>query len=290
MDRLGRLTVLAITDAVKSRKRRRNVAQLATVIFGIAAFSSLICMVCMDLPSNNPLLHAGLAGGTLAIGSLAGVRKRSAELKLEQTVRFLPCAAILLEAKGRVVVLNEKARALLGLSDASANLSPESSISNLLTSNCEGDQETCRLFRKIARPDGRSISVIFDLQTLYASDRVFRLVLLTDISDVVAAMEEEFRQTQNRIISSLANQLAHDIRNPLTAISGSAQLLSLLQERVQDGDLISGRLLEREFALLCRSIVEQSARLENLVSELLTKADVRDNHAKVRLDAPSVQK
>jgi len=82
------------------------------------------------------------------------------------------------------------------------------------------------------------------------------LVMMYDLSDRIRMEEAEKRMARLEVVSSMAASIAHEIRNPLASIRGSAQKISDLP--LDDGH-----------KNLLRLIVESSDRLNKIVSEFL---------------------
>lgn len=85
----------------------------------------------------------------------------------------------------------------------------------------------------------------------YLADRLARAG-----GEVVAARERAKRAERMAVLGRLAAGLAHEIRNPLSAISGAVQMLRVGAERQEDREL-------------CDIVLRESARLDELVSDML---------------------
>ncbi len=96
----------------------------------------------------------------------------------------------------------------------------------------------------------------------------------------IEKMQEESDSARIRTAACLATQIAHEVLNPVAAISGSAQLLGHLTRKARHGDLRSIELLDRERDALCRSIVEESARLDGIVSRFLSFASLSEENVR----------
>lgn len=88
-----------------------------------------------------------------------------------------------------------------------------------------------------------------------------KIVTLRDISEI-ETLEKQVRQTEKlAAIGMMSASIAHDFRNPLTAISGSAQVLA--------DDFLSGGAKNRTSYELTSIILRESNRLINTISDFL---------------------
>jgi len=86
------------------------------------------------------------------------------------------------------------------------------------------------------------------------------VVIFQDVTDVVAMEGDLTRSERLAAVGELAAKIAHEIRNPLASISGSAQILA--SESQVDG----------ESARLMNIVVREADRLNNLISNFLRYA------------------
>ncbi|HPG27727.1 MAG TPA: ATP-binding protein [Myxococcota bacterium] len=91
-------------------------------------------------------------------------------------------------------------------------------------------------------------------------DEMGHVVIFQDVTAVVS-MEQELRQSERlAAVGEMAARIAHEIRNPLAAISGSVQIL-------QTGELEQDE--ESERARLMRIVVREVDRLNRLIGDFL---------------------
>lgn len=76
-----------------------------------------------------------------------------------------------------------------------------------------------------------------------------------------------------RSAAAMASQMAHEVRNPVAAISGCAQVLDHMEKRSARGDARSTQMLVDERARLHQCIVDESARLDRIVEKFLNHAE-----------------
>ncbi|RPI00166.1 MAG: PAS domain S-box protein [Calditrichaeota bacterium] len=113
----------------------------------------------------------------------------------------------------------------------------------------------------LALADGERI-VAIKVNTLHDSDGVLDSVfaVVQDITEAKIAEENQKRYEQIGAMGQLASGVAHEIRNPLNAISIIAQ--RLYQEfRPQDG--------EKEYEDLSRTIVQETRRINDIIQQFL---------------------
>jgi two-component system sensor histidine kinase PilS (NtrC family) len=109
------------------------------------------------------------------------------------------------------------------------------------------------------RRDGVSIPVGYSRTELLSHDGAVRgsLVLFQDLSELTALREQAERAERLAVLGRLAAGLAHEIRNPLGAISGSVEL-------VRDAEVLG-----QEDRGLLVSVLGEVDRLNELVSTML---------------------
>lgn len=91
-----------------------------------------------------------------------------------------------------------------------------------------------------------------------------KVITLQDISQV-ERMEQQMREAEQlAAIGEMSAQIAHDFRNPLTAISGSAQMLAMNQETGQE-----------IITTLVGIIIRETARMERTIAAFLLFARPR---------------
>ena len=127
---------------------------------------------------------------------------------MDRVIDTLPRGIIVLDDKGLVTRCNAMARKLLG--DAPESVLPQLGIR---------PGRPCRQEIEIAYPEHRFL----DIQSNPFEHGT--VIYLRDITDERARAEEEIRSGATKAVSTLAAGVAHEIGNPLNAISLSLQLL-----------------------------------------------------------------
>jgi two-component system, NtrC family, sensor histidine kinase PilS len=207
------------------------------------------------------LTSIGLFGAAIAARLLGNrmianeelARKRGVELAdqmliNEQVIRDMQDGVLVIGASGQVRQCNPRARALLGCTDAYARSLAE--FSPTLASEFE-----VRKMRGIESEvvmqvpwTGRQLRARF----LPPGEGGNALIFIED----VGRLQQEARQVKLAALGRLTANMAHEIRNPLSAISHAAELLT---------DEPPGKGTER----LTRIIIDNSQRLNHLVSEVV---------------------
>jgi two-component system sensor histidine kinase PilS (NtrC family) len=136
---------------------------------------------------------------------------------------------ITIESTGRITSANNALEKITGLH-------PLSLIGKKLLTVFPGldlHADTIRLTTDFTREDGRSVRIGYShmlLQQPQSESEIAtppdKIITLRDISEI-EKLEQQVRQTEKlAAIGMMSASIAHDFRNPLTAISGSAQVLA----------------------------------------------------------------
>lgn len=207
------------------------------------------------------LTSIGLFGSAIAARLLGNrmianeelARKRGVELAdqmliNEQVIRDMQDGVLVIDANGQVRQCNPRARALLGCTDAYAKALTEYSP----TLAAEFDARKLRGIESEVVMQvpwtGRQLRARF----LPPGEGGNALIFIED----VGRLQQEARQVKLAALGRLTANMAHEIRNPLSAISHAAELLT---------DEPPGKGTER----LTRIIIDNSQRLNHLVSEVV---------------------
>ncbi len=209
----------------------------------------------------------GLAGGILCgmfysetgrlqqvLDNLAEVRARS-----RKVLENLRDGVIVVDQRGNLLQANPAAVDILGLSgrnsDALQGTMIESAIANFLT-DCAAPRSMEMVI------DERIIHCRFTPSDTAGGGVVLVISDITEAANLRAALEERKRLA---IVGRLSATLAHEIRNPLAAISGAAEMLA------------SGKLPEGKRERMTSLIVSQSRRVSELMDGYLSLARDSDD-------------
>jgi two-component system sensor histidine kinase PilS (NtrC family) len=193
-----------------------------------------------------------------------GVMLRDLAALHEDVIRCLTSGLVTLSDEQRVITLNAAAREILGVDDSRAigreidEVMP--GMRALLRS--AGAEPLRRAELKLgSRTLGVSLSPLVDS----SGNTLGRVINFQDLTDLRRMEEAMVRAERLAAVGRLAAGIAHEIRNPLAAISGSIELLS--QTGLGDGAAESRELM----AIVLREV----ARLDSLIRELLEFARPR---------------
>jgi two-component system sensor histidine kinase PilS (NtrC family) len=181
-------------------------------------------------------------------------------------VRSLTSGLITVDHDGNVQSINPAGSEILGVAIERASGQP---IDRLLPGADAAVRAGDPLRRgevTIQRPDGESRIVGLSASPLYSAtgQEVGRVLSFQDLSELRRAQQQVERTARLAAIGRLAAGVAHEIRNPLAAISGSIQLLRA-EAAGASGE--SGEL----WAIVTREV----DRLDGLVADLLDFARQR---------------
>lgn len=172
-----------------------------------------------------------------------------------QILAAMPSGLITCSLEGRVTFVNRAARAILGLDgDISEGVNLDALIPGALALKPGARRVELTLQTQLGQ---RTLGLSLVAMPAEASGM---LVVFQDLTEL-RHMEEALRRTDRlAALGTMAAQLAHEIRNPLAAMSGSAQMIA------NDG---AG---DESSAKLARILLRESNRLSRLVEDFLSFA------------------
>ena len=179
----------------------------------------------------------------------------------KKIVESIGSGVLTMDASGRILSLNHSGEETLGRKTSEIFNKNLGNVFPALAREIEArDQEKAtRPEVSLPKPDGSMIYLGFSLSALKgeAGENLGKILIFQDITRI-KEMEKEIRRSEKlAAIGTLAAGIAHEIRNPLGAISGPLQLLLERQEFPDE---------ERR---LMRIIVRETERLNRLVTDFL---------------------
>lgn len=243
---------------------------VASVGFGLAIVGNGLAIIATGVAGSYLVKALDLSGRALRVSE--GARRRLENLQ-KAILANIPSGLMSVDSDGHVIQVNAVGRKILGLSESAIlarrlkELVPDidAQVSRLNTlvpvagdplAHDIGDRPTVRY----RRPDGEELQLGYSVARLSDTEDhsvLGSLVVFQDLTQVLK-MEENLRTSEKlAAVGKLAAGIAHEIRNPLAGISGSAQLLAGIEG------------LAEEDQRLLKIIEKESARLDGLITEFL---------------------
>jgi hypothetical protein len=214
-------------DAIAAGSYEHRVADVATGEMGdlVRSFNHMAA----DLETSRQLAQTAQAQLTAANLAVEGRRR-----ELETIVDTIPSGVVTLDGAGVVLKANRAFATLMGLR-LDAPLAGET-IASLLPADCA--EELATLIRRANRMGAASTELEFKAhgRTLYLAITSARLDLGHGQSGSVLVVEDttEFLRAQRQLAwKEVAQQVAHEIKNPLTPIALSAERIARHLDRGQ---------------------------------------------------------
>jgi two-component system sensor histidine kinase PilS (NtrC family) len=156
----------------------------------------------------------------------------------ERTLECLTSGLLTLDARQRVSFVNPEAERIVGRPAAELLGAPLDAVlpgASALVQSAEAASGRMRSRLQVPGPDGepRHLGLAVSILRGEAGAEAGHVVIFQDVSAVVR-MEQELRVSSRLAgVGELAASIAHEIRNPLAAISGSVELLRSGAARVE---------------------------------------------------------
>ena len=188
-------------------------------------------------------------------------------------LRNLTSGVLTVNAEGRIAYMNPAAEQMLGLRSLEARgrhveqalverLDP---LRDVLVETLRRGASKARLELMLKGPSGRALPVGVSTNPLVHDGEVQGVVAVFQDLTEVREMERRARRNQTLAeLGALAAGIAHELRNGLNPISGSAECLNRELK------------LEGENAVLMELIVRECSRLNRFVTDLLSYSKERD--------------
>ena len=204
---------------------------------------------------------------------------RRARLETDDILRHLNSGLLTIDANGKIIFFNRAAEKILGYREEDVKGMPcrevfaqrMPQLAGYLMDAIQSRMPFHRYETEIQTPDKNPIPLGLSISVLTEESDELRGVIAI-FSDLTEAKRLEGKvRAADRLaaVGELSASIAHEIRNPLAAISGSVEVLA--EELALDG----------ENARLMTLIVKESSRLNKILSEFLSYA---------RIDRPAFNK
>lgn len=200
----------------------------------------------------------------------------------EDLIRHLPTGMMRLDAAGNVVTINRAAAEILGSTQAAATGRLLSALHPALAPMCEPAR------RAEVRLERDGVPLILGYTTTALEQEGGVVVALSDITEDKAQAAKQEHQRRLADLGRVVATVAHEIKNPVFAVSSLAQLLSSEGAVAADADLME----------CCTRIVAEASRISRLVEDLtalgrpliprVRKADVPQEVGRVQEDLQRV--
>ena len=193
---------------------------------------------------------------------------------------------LLLLDGNRMVEVNDRACYLLQRSRESLLGQP---IGKVMQDECPKDTIDGRKQRVVCRfqrKDGSSFPAAIEVSRLSVDAEVLPFVLRSGMVEVqilvfsdvtnLLEMQEHVRDAERlRAAAKTTSEIAHEIRNPLAAISGTVQLLQRMEEKSDDGDPRYQLLRGERRSGVYQQVVMASEELDRTIERFINYAESR---------------
>jgi two-component system, NtrC family, sensor histidine kinase PilS len=144
----------------------------------------------------------------------------------ENILESLTSGLLTLDLQGKIISVNKTGRDILGKGDGSHLLGSDLSslISGLQIRNFSSSQ---REQISYTRPDGRTLTLGFSSSDLRDTEQELQgyIIIFQDLTEVKELEERLMTSEKMAVLGQLSAGLAHELRNPLSAISGAVEIL-----------------------------------------------------------------
>ncbi|MBW1683884.1 MAG: PAS domain S-box protein [Deltaproteobacteria bacterium] len=222
------------------------------------------------------VVHAGAIVLVAALASFlaAELRQRTSDLRLltnlhERTVESLKSGLLTADRDGRITSFNPESERITGVASASAigqdieEIFPGIRELALAPASDNSAQGRIRAPYRNRRGEALHLGIATYILKDARGAPSGHVMIFQDVTEVVE-MEAELRRSERlAAVGELSASIAHEIRNPLAAISGSVQLLE------READALGGAVEARR---LMGIVLRETDRLNHLITDFLQYA------------------
>ncbi|MDH4281364.1 MAG: ATP-binding protein [Myxococcales bacterium] len=223
--------------------------------FQLALVSNMVGIAAVALLATNLARRAQVAGARLIAAEQSAARLVRLN---DDIVRSIASGLITADDDGGIIGLNRAAREILR--DRAGTLIGRR-LSEVLPTYATQPLDTSpkRADAMGRRADGSEFTMGYTLSALLDSDgnRSGLLLAFQDLTEIMTLREQAERAQRLAALGQLATGLAHEIRNPLSSISGSVEM-------VREGNALSS-----EDRRLLGIVISEVDRLNSLVTTML---------------------
>lgn len=223
--------------------------------FLLALVSNMVGIAAVALLATNLARRAQIAGARLIVAEQSAARL---ERLNDDIVRSIGSGLITTDDDGIILGINPAARDILR--DRRGELLGQP-LSTILPdhSNVPRKEPPRREDSVGRRADGSEFPIGYTLSTLVDAqgNRSGLLLSFQDLTEIKTLRDQAERARQLAVLGQLATGLAHEIRNPLSSISGSVEMVR------------EGNTLSPEDARLLSIVISEVERLNSLVTTML---------------------
>jgi len=178
-------------------------------------------------------------------------------------------AVLAYDAEGEIIALNSAFTELTGLPDDHIGRPIAAVAEQLqfeLPSSPKPGERLISLERTITAPSGENKTILLGVSSLPGDAGGGAVILIHDITEQKMLEEESRRRERLSEMGDMAAGGAHEIRNPLNAISIASQRLKMEFEPTDDSD---------EYQRLTKNILDETVRLNQILTRFLDLAKTR---------------
>ncbi len=291
------LFVIIATSVMLPRAAVFLVASGAIIIYGVLIdleYFGFITPVYL-FPESKLSFHSGyvfyiiflniVAFYTVAyLSSFLAHRLRMVKEELEQTslnleeqrafnrniVQYMGNGLITVDREGIITSINPAAETLTGFSHQESlkqpvkNLVPLSQINELFLQDLSITLPE-QIEGEFTRKDGKKIFLRIKVSNLSDLNIPGYILVFEDLTEIKLMQDKMLRTEQLAAVGRFSAGLAHEIRNPLTSLSGSIQVLA------------RGLKLENSYKKLMNIVIKETDRLNSILSDFLTYSQPKKN-------------